>query len=100
MKIQGTPNKVVQKRVFRQGRYIIVPWFRFDANGIAELDESKISSVDIAKIRKNFTVSEDKPAKKAELKETDEEIRQLAKDKGIKSWHVKSIEKLKQELEV
>jgi hypothetical protein len=30
---------------------------------------------------------------------TDDEIRQAAKDAGIKSWHVKSIENLKEELE-
>ncbi len=30
---------------------------------------------------------------------TDDEIRQAAKDAGIKSWHVKSIETLKAELE-
>lgn len=31
---------------------------------------------------------------------SDEEIRQLAKDKKIKSWHIKSIETLKEELGV
>lgn len=30
---------------------------------------------------------------------TDDEIRQAAKDAGIKSWHVKAIDKLKEELE-
>jgi len=32
--------------------------------------------------------------------QSEDEIRQLAKAKGIKSWHVKSIETLKEELGV
>lgn len=92
MKLTGKPNHVVQKRVFSQGRFKIVPWFKFDENGMVELDDSKLSKLDQDKLKKKFH---------SELKEyTEEELREMAKEKGIKSWHVKSVDKLKQELGV
>lgn len=92
MKLQGKANQIVHKRVFKQGQFKIVPWFRFDKDGFAEIDETKVSKVDLDKLNKMFGTESIEP--------TEEEIRQMARDKGIKSWHVKSIETLKKELGV
>lgn len=85
MKFYGTPNHFV--RVKSKGRLKNVKSFRFDANGEFETDNVHL----IEKLKLHFETSN-------ELSE--DEIRQLAKDNGIKSWHVKSIETLKKELGV
>jgi len=43
-------------------------------------------------------VSNDVTPKEPEESDEDQAVRQLAKDEGIKSWHLKSIENLKKEL--
>lgn len=92
MIIKGEPGGVVQKMIRKRGgRRRIVPIFRFDENGLYEFDENKFDKTDIAKLLAKFEL--------VEQEETDEDIRKRAKDAGIKSWHVKSIKKLKKELE-
>lgn len=101
MKVTGQPGQVVQKRVFKQGRFKIVEWFRFDEKGEATLDDTKISDVDVEKLSRHFKVdkSQAKPQKvETPVEYTEEQIRAMAKDKGIKSWHTKSIKTLKGEL--
>ena len=91
MKIQGTPNMVVQTRKMTFGnKFAVVPLFKFDENGCAEIDETKFSQTDLSKITTLFKLNE----------QSEDDIRQMAKEKGIKSWHVKSIETLKKELGV
>ena len=97
MKVYGQPGQVVQKRLFVQGRYRIVVWFRFDDKGIAILDESKVSQTDIDKLKHHFKVEQSEVVT-TQIELTDEQIRLLAKDKGIKSWHTKAIKTLKGEL--
>lgn len=104
MILQGQPNQVVQKRVRKfGGKKAIKPIFRFDENGFAEIDESKLTQTDILKLKRKFKVVENiKEVEKVkeEVEEIDENvIRQQAKKAGIKSWHVKKTEKLIKELE-
>ncbi len=60
MKLKSTPGRVVQKRTRFNGKKRIKPWFRFYENGIAEIDETKVSLVDLAKLKRLFAVVEDK----------------------------------------
>lgn len=63
------PGRVVQRRKRKPGGgYKVVPWFRFDENGLAELDETKVNSVTIQKLKTMFEVVEEKPEE--ENKET------------------------------
>lgn len=56
MIFQSTSGRIVNKRVKRQGRWRIVPWFRFDKDGFATIDESKINSTDLSKLKSKFRV--------------------------------------------
>ena len=50
MILKGQPGRVVQKRKrVANKRFKIIPWFKFDENGYAEIDESKISATDLGK---------------------------------------------------
>lgn len=92
MIVKGTPNKAIQKQVRKAGgRRKIITVVSFDENGLAEIDETKFDKTDLSKILKHCTVVDEK--------ESDEDIRQRAKEAGIKSWHVKSIDRLIKELE-
>jgi len=91
------PGRVVQRRKrLPGGRYKIVPWFKFDDKGFAEIDETKLNQVMIQKLKSKFEVVEKKEKK---VDSNEEAIRQQAKEAGIKSWHVKAIKRLKEELE-
>lgn len=106
------PGRVVQRRIKKPGRgYRIVPWFRFDKNGYKEIDETKLTNADIVKLKSLFEVvdsiekledtdKEYNDTKEKELVEVaaETEIREQAKELGIKSWHVKSIERLIKEI--
>jgi len=96
MKLQGQPNQLVHKRALKRGEWRVVEWFRFDAQGVAELDDTKVCPTDKLKLERLFGGLNQ--VAKAEM--SDEEIRALAKERGIKSWHTKSITNLKKELEV
>jgi len=69
MILQSTPGRIVNKRVRKGGRYKIVSWFKFDSKGFAEIDESKISAVDLNKLKLKFKVVVPKKELKA-LKQT------------------------------
>lgn len=102
MRIKGTPDMVVQTRKMVFGNnFAVVPLFKFDSEGYAEIDENKLSATDLSKIKTMFkVVDSDQPVVAQEIKTelSDEYIRKLAKEKGIKSWHTKSIKTLKGEL--
>lgn len=101
MKLQGTPDMVVQTRKMTVGNnFAVVALFRFDSNGFADVDESKLSPTDISKLKAMFKVLDGDMPKVQEVKEelTEEQLRKLAKDQGVKSWHTKSIKTLKGEL--
>jgi hypothetical protein len=100
MKLQGKPDLVVTMLVRRFGKLRPVQLFKFDSKGFAEFDETKLSGADKSRLMAKFKVVDSvKKVDKVEVMD-DDIIRQLAKDKGIKSWHVKSIAKLKEELGV
>lgn len=53
------PNRVVQRRVRKPGGgFRIKPWFRFDSEGYAEIDETKLTQSDINKLVNTFEVVE------------------------------------------
>jgi hypothetical protein len=56
MKFKSVPGRVVQKRVRKMGKVRIVVWFTFDDKGYAEIDETKVSSIDLAKLKTLFKV--------------------------------------------
>jgi len=81
-------NKYVQRATGLKGFY-------FNATGEYETDNETLCKVlkQSFAVKEENNVTDDKPVEK-----TDEEIRSLAKEKGIKSWHIKSIDKLLAEL--
>ena len=84
----------------KNGPYKRLKPFRFDSNGEYETD----SPLMIKALKQRFgekqtEIHQDIEATE-ELELTEEQIRLLAKEKGIKSWHVKSIETLRKELGV
>lgn len=98
MLFKGEPNLQIQRRVKMQGR---VGWKNivighFDDNGLFETNDESI----IERMKVHYEVVEHEAFEQEPKQFTDEEIRCLAKEQGIKSWHLKSIEKLKEELEV
>lgn len=55
-----TPGLTVQRRIKKHGGgFRIKPWFRFDENGYAEIDETKVTATDLIKLKKKFEVVED-----------------------------------------
>ncbi len=59
MKFKSVPNRVVQKRVRKLGKWRIVVWFKFDSDGYATIDESKITPEDLVKLKAKFKVVEE-----------------------------------------
>ena len=63
MILKGKPNQVVQRRVRKPNRkYKIVPWFKFDEDGYAEIN--KMTPIEKARLLKRFTEVDLKPSKK------------------------------------
>jgi len=60
MKLKSkVPNRVVNRRVNRFGRWYVVQWFKFDDKGYADIDESKLTKSDINKLKAKFDVVEE-----------------------------------------
>jgi hypothetical protein len=97
MKFQATPNLLIRPR--KTGPLKRIKPFRFDENGVYETENKYLIKVLSARFS---SLEADSVAITAEISEelTDDEIRQMAKEQGIKSWHVKKINKLKEELGV
>ena len=91
MKFYAEPNMLVRPR--KNGPYKRLKPFRFDENGEYETDNPLM----IKALSKRFK-SENVEIVEEVIELTEEEIRHMAKEKGIKSWHVKKIETLKEEL--
>lgn len=83
----GEPNRVVQKRVKKQGKFRIVPLFRFDNEGRFELDETKYSKTDISKLTNVFKVEKTKVEKFVEKVDLSKfswsELKHYASEQGI-----------------
>lgn len=65
MRFRGKPNRYVNKRVRRRGKWRVVPWFKFDENGFVDIDEKKVSKADLNKIARIFPVVKDEDEKPA-----------------------------------
>ena len=72
------PNRVVQRRVRKPGGgFRIKPWFRFDSEGYAEIDETKLTQSDINKLMTTFEVVE-VVLKKEVKEEVEKEIKDMS----------------------
>lgn len=67
MKLKGNPNELVFTHIRQAGKIRQVPLFSFDENGIADIDENKLSEAHINKLKTLYEVI-DKDIKK-EVKE-------------------------------
>jgi len=102
MKFYAEPGLLIRPR--KNGVMKRFKPFRFDENGEFETDNPIL----IKALTRRFSADTNSKQQKStedvvELLDeelTEESIRQLAKDRKIKSWHVKSIETLKEELGV
>jgi hypothetical protein len=99
MKFYAEPNLLVRPR--KTGVFRRIKPFRFDANGEYETENKHLIKVLSRRFGGDETIAEEL----TEFEEidkvlTDDEIRVMAKDAKIKSWHIKSIEKLREELGV
>lgn len=92
MKFYGEPGMLVRPR--KNGPYKRLKPFRFDSNGEYETE----SPLMIKALKQRFGEKQTESPQETELSE--DEIRQLAKEKGIKSWHVKAVDTLRKELGV
>lgn len=73
------PNRVVQRRVRKPGGgFRIKPWFRFDSEGYAEIDETKLTQSDINKLMNTFEVVEKQIVLKKEIKEVEKDIKHMS----------------------
>jgi hypothetical protein len=92
--IQSISNKVTGKI----NRFAVC---KFDENGYLDTEDNKIIFI-LQNRLPGCTWDEGKTVEAIDVMDvlSDDDIRVLAKEKGIKSWHVKKIDKLKKELEV
>lgn len=90
--IQTIENKITGSK----NRYAIC---KFDDNGEFETEDPKLIFILQNKLI-GCTWDEGPVVEAEEVQEilSDDDIRQLAKSKGVKSWHVKAIKTLKKEL--
>jgi len=56
MKFKSVPGRVVHKKIRKCGKIKIVVWFRFDSDGYAVIDESKVTASDLIKLKSKFEV--------------------------------------------
>lgn len=103
MKFKFAQNHTViqtikNKQTGATNRFVVC---KFDENGELETNDSKLIHILQTKLP-GCTWDEEVNVEvtKEEVKEilSDDEIRELAKEKGIKSWHVKKIDNIKKEL--
>lgn len=101
MLFKYTPNHsvvqtITQKQTGKQSRFVVC---KFDENGELNTNDDKIIHILQTKLN-GCTWEGDKTINPVDVVDilSDDEIRQLAKEKGIKSWHVMNIENLKRKL--
>lgn len=92
------PGRIVQRKVRKPGGgYRVKPWFKFDENGLKEIDETKITKSDLIKLTKLFEVVEDEKEESKKEKEDEkvlsdmsyQELKKLASEKGINTYKKK-----------
>ena len=101
MRFNYEPNHTViqtlqHKRTGKTARFVVC---KFDENGVLDTEDDKLIHILQTKLD-GCTWSGDKVVDPMSVLSilSDDEIRELAKDKGIKSWHVKNIDKLRKEM--
>jgi len=95
MKFYAEPNLLVRPR--KTGVFRKIKPFRFDANGMYETENKHL----IKALSRRFSAELEPVEEVIEEKQlSDNEIRLMAKEAKIKSYHVKSIDRLKEELGV
>jgi hypothetical protein len=103
MRFYFEPNHTViqtinHRQTGRTNRFVVC---KFDENGVCDTEDEKIIHILQTKLD-GCTWSEDRVIDPLTVISilSDDEIREIAKEKGIKSWHVKKIDKLRKELGV
>jgi hypothetical protein len=103
MKFYFEPNHTVVQSIKNKvtgqvNRFVVC---KFDENGELETNDDKLIFILQNKLT-GCTWEQGREVKAEQVIDvlSDDDIRELAKEKGIKSWHVKKIDKLKKELEV
>ena len=91
----------MQKRVKNRNKRVkIVPIFKFDENGYAEIDESKFTETDLKFLKTKFKVVEEETEKKIDITKLGwHKLRAYAKEKGVENINDKNKEELLKELE-
>jgi hypothetical protein len=101
MKFKGIPNNLV--RITKISKTLVrkIPKsIRFDENGVFETENPYLIKRLSVKFETIEEVVEEVVVLEKVVEVDESEIRLQAKEAGIKSWHVKSIDKLIKELEV
>jgi len=95
------PNRSIiqtieQKQTGKKHQFVVC---KFDENGELETNDNKIIHILQTKLN-GCTWEEDRKVDPINVLDilSDDDIRKLAKEKGIKSWHIMSIENLKKKL--
>lgn len=85
-----------QKQTGKKHQFVVC---KFDENGELETNDDKI--IHILQTKLNGCTWEGETVNPLDVIDilSDDDIRKLAKEKGIKSWHVMSIENLKKKLQ-
>lgn len=88
---------IEQKQTGKKHQFVVC---KFDENGELETNDDKIIHILQTKLN-GCTWEEGKTVNPLDVIDilSDDDIRKLAKEKGIKSWHVTSIENLKKKLQ-
>jgi len=100
MKFIGTPGQLVRiTKLNPINKRQIPKSIRFDKDGYFETENKHLIKRLSAKFKIVEEVKEVLLEKNNESEVSEEELRNLAKEAGIKSWHVKSVERIIKELE-
>lgn len=88
---------IEQKQTGKKHQFVVC---KFDENGELETNDDKIIHILQTKLN-GCTWEEGKTVNPLDVIDilSDDDIRKLSKEKGIKSWHVMSIENLKKKLQ-
>ena len=105
-KFFGTPLKAIMSKTSHKVMFTFDTKGEFITDDIKIIDRAKgyfdcveLEVIEVGeKVKKTFEEPKLTITRKDDEKDPDKEIRQLAKDKKIASWHLKSIETLKEEL--
>ena len=95
MRLKGKPNQVVQKRIRKpNGKMKVVQWFKFDAEGIAEVEATPVERV---RLLNRFVEADSSHSKPKGSVLSYKELQKMYTDKtGKKAVGVKKADMLKE----